>query len=99
MVVTKEQIDEIFEKANEPADYIIAFYEMVYPTFYDEDRSFSFPIVGKELHEYLFKKAIDFDMEYMNSGRGAEFMKGGYMLNSGPSCDYGLKDWEIMPGE
>lgn len=94
MILTKEQIDKCFEDVEHQADYIANIYKLVYPDWDNIKFIDGWPTAGKELHEYIFKKAISFDKEHHPN-----VINGGAWLNSGFSSleaeRLGLGPWEL----
>lgn len=96
MTVTKEQVDEVFENATEPGDYIVGIVKLAVPEDeWDRAESIDLMKVGKAVHKHMFDKAIEFDKFYKQKKGQDTYLTGGYMLNYGPSVDESLGDWEV----
>jgi len=95
MKLTKEQIDKVFEEAENQSDCVIALYRIVHPEFDKVEIFDDFPRVGTLAGNYIFDKAIAFDKRY-HPNRG---FPGGLWMNNGFSTDNTLKPWEAVQGK
>lgn len=93
MILTKEQVDEIFEKNSHQSDVTIALYALVVPNWNDVAQMNGYPTVGKELSDYIWKKFIRFDQK-----NHPNVMAGGMWMNNGFSSvdNEKLQDWEVQ---
>ena len=88
--LSKEKIDSIFEVADSQHYYWLALYQVVYPHWATIGRIKGYPTVGKETHEYLFKKAIAFDKAHH------PFLQAGFLwMNLGFGCDESVPEWHV----
>ena len=91
VTLTKEQIDEVFEKSRNRVEYILRLYELVIgPDFNDCKKVKDWPKAGPKVHEYITLKAIEFDRKHC-----PDCLPGGLWLNYGFSLDKNLGDWEV----
>lgn len=90
MVVTKEQIDRIFEEAQDQGDYIVALYNMVLPNPLSQVKVRGWPRAGRQINEYIMRRAMDFDR---TNHKGV--LRGGAWMNYGFQSDESLGDWEV----
>ena len=91
VVLTKEQIDEIFEKASHQAEYVLGLYELVIgPDFSDCKKIKDWPKAGPKVYEYVMLRAIEFDRKHH-----PDVLPGGLWVNYGFSLDKNLGDWEV----
>lgn len=97
MTITKEQIDQIFEEAEKPEDYLISFIHLsVSKEDFQKAVNVGFTLVGSGLYEYLYKKGLEFDRKYYDEN-GIPAFPGGLLLNYGPSFDPSLEPWDLTP--
>jgi len=99
--LTKEQIDQVFEQAKEPADYVIGLYKIAFPDWDDIEQFHGFPEISKGTNAYIFQKAQSFDrdfyaIKYANDPNSRP-MLAGLWFNSGFSTLDGdaLPDWRV----
>lgn len=91
--LTKKVIDQIFEEAEQQSDYVLALYKIAYPSLWDMIAKVNgWPRVSKATHEYLFQKAIEFDIVHHPN-----VVAGGAWLNSGFGLEGEMKDWFVVP--
>lgn len=101
--LTKEQIDQVFEQAKEPADYVIGLYKLAFPDWDDIEQLHGFPEISKDTNAYIFRKAQDFDMKFYakkyanNPSSRPQPMLAGLWFNNGFSSLDGdaLPDWRV----
>lgn len=62
--LTKQMIDDVFEKAEHQADWLIALYKTAFPNWDEIAKLKGFPAVSKATSDYLWLMAIDFDDEH-----------------------------------
>lgn len=92
MYLEKQEIDEIFEKANHQAEIVLALYHKVHPDLDKIQRLEGYPRVSRELSTYLFEKFIEFDRK-----NHPDVMAGGMWMNKGFSTDESLEGCEVIP--
>ena len=78
----KEKIDEVFEKAQEQADYIIGLYRLALPAWPPTEKLNGWPRVHRETWQYIAGKAMEFDRRYH-----PDVFAGGLWLRVGFSVD------------
>ena len=88
--LSKETIDEIFEKAEEQSDYAINLYKLALPEWDNIKHVDGYPRVNETTNKYIFEKAISFDKE-----KHPNVMNGGLWLDKGFAINEEVKDWEI----
>lgn len=89
--LSKEDIDAIFEKAENQGDYIIALYSAVIPDWDKVDHVDGYPSSSREMNTYLVEKAMEHDKKH-----SPECMAGGaWGLNYGFSEDNSVPMWEV----
>ncbi len=88
--LSKEIIDEIFEKAEGQADYAINLYRLAFPEWDNIKHVDGYPRVSETTNKYIFGKAILFDKE-----KHPNVMNGGLWLDKGFGTNEEVKDWEI----
>lgn len=89
----KDVIDKIFEEAEHQSDYVIALYKIAYPSLWDMiSKVNGWPRVSIATHEYLFQKAIAFDIVHH-----PRVQAGGAWMNNGFGSEKEMKDWIVMP--
>jgi hypothetical protein len=94
--LTREKIDQIFEDAEQQADYILALYEVAYPGDWETVEKFDpYPEVNAETWQYIADKSIEFDKK-----RHPDVFAGGAWMNRGFSIAMKkqVPDWQILPG-
>ncbi len=89
MIISKEQVDQVFEEAKHQEDYIVALYKQAFPDWDDITCIKGHPECGEKLSFYVWDKAIEFDKKHHNS------FPGGLWLNKGFFTNKKLKAWEI----
>jgi len=96
MPLSKEKIDEIFEKADEQWFYFLALYQCAYPRWKDVGPLDGYPTVGKETHAYLFAKAVAFDKKHPPHVMAGGFRLGWMLwMNSGFGMDEKVPEWHV----
>ena len=92
--ITKEEIDKIFEEAEDQGQYIIQLMKLAVPRFDDLENIEPTKIkVTKETASYICQKCMDWDYKHK-----VETMKGGAWLNYGfstRSCPEDLRDFTV----
>jgi len=88
--LTKEQIDEVFEKAEHQRDYTIGLYEKAIPDFDNVVEVGGYPHVSKDTGLYITRQAIVFDQKHHPT-----VMNGGLWLNQGFSTREYVPDWTV----
>lgn len=94
MKLTKEQVDQVFEKAEHQEEAIIGLYKLVFPEWDNIASIAGFPYVGHGLSEYIWQKCIQFDKAHHPN-----VMPGGMWLNNGWSTKDGLDGWSVDRSE
>lgn len=89
--LTKNIIDEIFNKYDNSNDIIIELYRFVIPIFDEIDSVNGFPKANKTTNDYIFKKMIHLDIK-----NKVKHMKGGRWFNNGFTTDDTLVDWIVI---
>ena len=97
MIITKEEVDAIFEEAEEmekphQQDYAVALYRKVFPDWDHITSMTGWPRCGWELFKYIHSQARKFDRKHHPDVR-----EGGLWFNKGWGSreEGGLKDWEV----
>ncbi len=62
--ITKEQIDEVFEKCVIAGNYTVELHKLVFPNWDKIEKLTDFPKTSKEVGSYIFQKAVEFDRKY-----------------------------------
>jgi len=96
MILTKEEVDTIFEEAEEAEkphqqDYVVALYRAVFPDWDNITSVGGYPRYGQKLAFYILGKVRDFDKKYHPD----VFAGGCWGLNYGFRLEESLKDWEV----
>jgi hypothetical protein len=96
MKITKKQIDNIFEFADDQSIAWLMLYELVYPNWNEINKLDGYPQVNEFTNEYIMSKFIELDKKYH-----PDVISGGLWLNLGFSSlnTHTLPDWEIVPCE
>jgi hypothetical protein len=94
MIITKEQVEEIFNNSKEQGDYIFGMYKLVIPKWDTVENVGGYPKCGKELSLFCIEKAIDWDKKHLDNHKVA---LGGAWINWGFSTldNDLLKPWEV----
>ena len=94
--LTIDQIDQVFEDAEEQADYIIGLHKLLYPNWDDITKLQDFPACTDFLWRIICLKAQSFDTKHH-----PEVLPGGAWLNNGFTVDRdeSLSDFEVKPAE
>ena len=92
--ITKEQIDEVFAKAEEhpnphQMDAMEGIYKLMIPEWDNVKRVNGWPHVGEALATYCIGKFREFDKKHH-----PEVMPAGIWINNGPGMEGKLGDWE-----
>ena len=97
--LTKEQIDQVFEQAKEPADYVIGLYKLAFPDWDDIEQLHGFPEISKDTNAYIFRKAQSFDRDFYAKKYAndpiSRPMPAGLWFNNGFSGKEGVPDWKV----
>ena len=94
MRLTKRVIDKVFARVNNPGEYIVELYRLVYRKKWDRiDKVVEFPKTSEETWKYIANKAIEFDKAHSAGFPGALW------LNNGFSVDHDLTGFTVVPGE
>jgi hypothetical protein len=96
MQISKEQIENIFENAEDSGDAFIKIYRLVYPNWDKIKQIKGHPKAGRVISEFIARKFVDFEMENQPD-QGCLF--GGLWLQKGFGVDQKLGDWEVIPAE
>lgn len=89
--LTKEKIDEIFERCKNSDDVVVELYRTVIPIFDEIDKVNGFPKANDEVNKYIMRKMINLDEK-----NKVNHMKGGRWFNNGFSTDNTLEDWIVV---
>ena len=99
MIITKEEVDSIFEEAEKmdnphQQDYAVALYRKVFPDWDHITSLTGWPRCGWELFKHTMAKAQEFDQKYHPD---ENITAGGLWFNRGWGCreEEGLGDWEV----
>ena len=97
MIITKEEVNKIFEEAESQEDYIVAFYRLAIPGWNHVKKVRGYPQGGHALVHYVADQAIEFDNRVHNKPLPPHkhIMPGGLWLNYGYKRDENLGDWEV----
>ena len=90
VIITKKQIDELFETYDHQADVIYNLYKLVIPDLDKVRKVHGFPRAGLKLCHYCARQFMEFDEKHH-----PDVMPGGIWLNNGFSSDKELDDWEV----
>ena len=93
--ITKEQIDEVFAKAEEhpnphQMDAMEGIYKLMIPEWDNVKRVNGWPHVGEALATYCIGKFREFDKKHH-----PEVKPAGIWINNGPGMERKLGDWEF----
>lgn len=92
----KKKIDEIFEAANDQAEYTVELYKAVYGDQWDDiEEVIDHPIITEETNLYIMRKAMDFDKKHH-----PDVLPGGCWMNRGFSSfnvPESLDLWQVIP--
>lgn len=86
----QHRLQEIFEQAAHQSSALIGLYKMLIPDWDRIDRLEGFPVVGREMWQYIANLFIDFDQRHH-----PKCFKGGLWLNNGFSSNEKLGPWDI----
>lgn len=102
LILTKEEIDAIFEKYDHQQNVCIALYKLVYPDWDKIKQVVGWPKAGKAVSEYLMQQFIRFDRKHHRGRRKGDVrdrgcVAGGLWLSSGFSTldTEHLYPWEV----
>jgi hypothetical protein len=84
------KLQQIFEQADHHDSALIALYKMLIPDWERIDRLEGFPVVGREMWQYIANLFIDFDQRHH-----PQCFKGGMWVNQGFSSNDELGPWEV----
>ena len=76
------KIDEIFDQAMQQSDYVLGLYRLAVPDFDQVPGPVPYPKVPKDVHAYIFHKAIAWDKAHVPN-----VMAGGAWLCCGFSAE------------
>jgi len=86
----QHRLQQIFEQAEHQERALIELYRMVIPDWDRLERLEGFPLVGKEMWQYICQLFIDFDQKYHS-----RVLNGGLWIHAGFSSSADLGPWEI----
>ena len=89
-LLEKEKIDEVFETAQEQADYIIGLYRLALPSWPPPEKLNGWPKVNKKTWEYICQKAMEFDRKHH-----PDVFAGGLWISVGFSADDTVPPWHV----
>lgn len=90
MTTSQEEIDAIFEEAEDQETAAVAIYTLAFPNWEKITKIEGWPACGEEVQNYLFRKFIRLDRKFH-----PEVMAGGLWMNRGFSLNRELGPWEI----
>jgi hypothetical protein len=90
MLITKEQIEQIFASSNHQAEVVEALYRLAFPDYDDIVKLDGFPEAGERLSKLIWDKFFEFDFAHH-----PDVMPGGRWMNNGFSTNKKLGDWEV----
>lgn len=88
--LSKETIDDIFDKHENQHDVTLALYFIAFPDYYDLEFIDGHPKVSTDTNKYIFDKFMAFDREHHPN-----VINGGLWLNKGFGSSSDIKDWII----
>ena len=86
----QHRLQKVFEQAEHQNSALIGLYKMLIPDWEKIDRLEGFPVVGREMWQYIANLFIDFDQCHH-----PQCFKGGLWMNNGFSSSAKLGPWEI----
>ena len=86
----QHKLQEIFEKAQHQEAALINLYKLIIPDWDSLERLEGFPVVGREMWQYIGNLFIHYDQEHH-----PKVFNGGLWMNHGFSSSDELGGWEI----
>ena len=93
-VLTREQVDEVFDRAATQQDYLLGLYRLVIPDFDRVEKVHRWPTISQEFWLYICDKAMAWDRAH-----NVRALHGGAWLNWGFSSDATIKGGRVLPCE
>ena len=90
MIITKEQVEQIFASSNHQVEVVEALYRLAFPDYDDIEKLNGFPEAGERLSKLIWDKFFQFD--YLHH---PDVMPGGRWMNNGFSTNEELGEWEV----
>ena len=91
IIISKEDINEIFEESKDQGEATVRLYKLAFPDWENIIKIEGWPSIGQEAGEYIHRKFMRFDSEHH-----PEVISGGLWMNSGFSTfDNEHLGWEI----
>jgi hypothetical protein len=93
MIITKEEVEQIFASSNHQVEVVEALYRLVFPDYDDITKLNGFPEAGERLSKLIWDKFFQFDFTHHPG-----VMPGGRWMNNGFSTNEDLGEWEVDAG-
>jgi hypothetical protein len=93
MILSKQEIDKIFQENDHQADVLLTLFKRVFPDWEKIKMLDGYPLAGKEVHQYITESFVRFDKKHH-----PKVLNGGLWMNKGFSVvgNEELGNWEVQ---